>query len=75
MPQPHHLADEPPRTYRDAAGCTWSVHQVAEAALPWVHGPRCLLFGSEAAIRRVWHYPPDWRTLSDTELEALSWRV
>ena len=73
--RPIGVADERRRTFRDAAGCTWSVHEVAAGAVPWAHGPRCLLFGSETAIRRVWHYPPEWRTLSDAELETLSWRT
>jgi len=73
--RPLSLADERPRTFRDAAGCTWSAHEVAAGAVPWAHGPRCLLFGSETVVRRVWDYPPDWRALSDAELEALSWRA
>ena len=63
------------RTFSDAAGRPWTVHEVrAESAL-WARGPRCLVFASEAAIRRVWDYPEDWRRLSDAELEAQSWRV
>jgi hypothetical protein len=69
------LADERPRTFRDGVGCVWSVHEVSAGAVPWAHGTRCLLFGSEAAIRRVWHFPAEWRTLSDAQLEALSWGV
>ena len=69
------VTDERPRTYRDSDGCTWSVHEVAAGAVPWARGPRCLLFRSETAVRRVWHYPLDWRSLPDAELEALSWRV
>jgi hypothetical protein len=73
--RPLGVADDRPRTFRDAVGCAWSVHEVAAGEVPWAHGPRCLLFGAETAIRRVWHYPPDWRSLSDAEPEALSWGV
>jgi hypothetical protein len=37
-------------------------------------GLRCLVFASPEVIRRVWDYPPDWRTLPDSALLALSWR-
>ena len=63
------------RTFSDAAGRTWTVHEVLAESAPWARGPRCLLFASEVAIRRVWDYPEDWRLLSDAELEAQSWRV
>jgi hypothetical protein len=33
-----------------------------------------LIFASEAAVRRVRNFPADWRTLSDAELLALSWK-
>jgi hypothetical protein len=65
----------PPRTFHDREGCAWSVHEVAAGLVPWAKGPRCLLFGSESAIRRVWDYPAGWQALSDTELELLSWHV
>lgn len=67
--------DEQRCAFQDGAGCVWTVHEVATGAALWAKGPRCLLFGSESAIRRVWRYPPDWRTLSVAELETLSWRV
>ena len=34
-----------------------------------------LIFASDAAVRRVRDYPPDWFDLPDNELLALSWRV
>lgn len=33
-----------------------------------------LVFDSDGIVRRVREYPPDWRTLSDENLFALSWR-
>jgi hypothetical protein len=69
------LPDGPPRTFHDAVGNAWSVHEVPAGPVPWARGPHCLVFGSEVAIRRVWHYPADWRELPDAELEALSWQA
>lgn len=69
------LVDEQRCFFRDGAGCVWNVYEVAAGAVPWAKGRRCLLFDSESAIRRVWRYPPDWRTLSEAELETLSWCV
>lgn len=34
-----------------------------------------LVFESEGTVRRVRNYPPDWRSLSDDDLFALSWAV
>ena len=62
-----------PRRFIDRAFQEWTVHEVATGDVAWARGPRCLLFSSEGAIRRVWRYPPTWRALPDAELEALSW--
>jgi hypothetical protein len=51
----------------------WAVLEVDAAAVPGALGPRCLLFTRPHCIRRVWDYPPDWRTLDDAGLAALSW--
>jgi hypothetical protein len=32
-----------------------------------------LVFESDGAVRRVRHYPENWRALSDEALFALSW--
>ena len=52
----------------------WSAVEVDATAVPGAQGPRCLVFTRTDCIRRVWHYPPDWRTLGDAELAALSWQ-
>lgn len=31
----------------------------------------CLICETEAAIRRIWHYPADWHRLEDAKLMAL----
>ncbi len=64
-----------PRTFRVVDGATWCVREIAFVDVPWAQSPRCLLFQSETAIRRVWHYPADWRALPDAALEALSWQT
>lgn len=33
----------------------------------------CLIFYGPGQARRVFSYPPSWQSLSDTQLEALSW--
>ena len=51
----------------------WRVTERDARRDPGSRGDRCLVFECETAIRRVWVYPPAWRTLSAPELEALSW--
>jgi hypothetical protein len=66
---------EPPRRYYGRDGTRWTVREVEAGGEAWAHAPRCLVFESEGAIRRVWRYPADWLGLSDAELDALSWQV
>lgn len=62
--------------FKDSHGALWEVHEVrTSAASPWARGEKCLLFTCRHVIRRVWHYPADWRELSPPELEELSWQV
>ena len=62
------------RTFRDRAGQVWGVREVATAS-PWRRAEHCLVFSSEMAVRRVWTLPADWRSLTDAELERLSWTM
>jgi hypothetical protein len=56
-------------------GCLrWAVVEVDASAVPGAPGTRCLLFTRRECVRRVWDYPPDWRTLDAAGLAALSWR-
>ena len=66
---------EGPRAFADRAGVEWQVTEVPAAAVPSAKGPACLVFHSDAAIRRVWRYPANWRQLTDAELEVLSWET
>jgi hypothetical protein len=52
----------------------WSVVEVDARGVPGGRGVRCLVFTRDDCIRRVWDYPPDWRTWDAAALAALSWR-
>ena len=56
----------------DREGVLWRVVERATADLPGARGPCCLIFLSEAVVRRVWTYPSDWRQLTWPELVALT---
>lgn len=49
----------------DHEGASWRVVERATTDLPG-RGPCCLIFLSEAVVRRVWTYPSDWRQLTRT---------
>ena len=52
---------------------TWLVYELP--ALPFDRrNTPSLVFESKDVVRRVRNYPADWRTLSEDELFALSWR-
>ena len=57
-------------TFRDAGGALWWAHEVEGQALG-APGRMCLLLISGTKLRRVWSYPPDWRSLTATELLSL----
>jgi len=59
--------------YLDRHQVGWRVTERDARRDPGSRADRCLIFASEDAVRRVWTYPPTWRTMSDRELEALSW--
>lgn len=54
-----------------ADGVAWRVVEIASRHVPGARGPRCLLFLSDGLARRVWDFPPGWRTLPRPALEAL----
>jgi hypothetical protein len=58
------------KIFRDAAGVTWWVHEVAGEHLGTV-GATCLLVVSANELRRIWRFPADWRGLSPQELLRL----
>jgi hypothetical protein len=64
-------------SFTDSSGVRWSVsedgadesraHGSADAA----PGTAWLRFESEYEVRRLWHYPDDWRGLNPLQLESL----
>jgi hypothetical protein len=67
-------APRPIRQFVDRAERVWAVRQCdCGGRVPGARGDRCLVFEHDLAWRRVWQFPADWASLSDTELEQLSW--
>lgn len=62
------------RIFQDPDGARWRVYEQAFSDYDRRTGTS-LIFASEAAVRRVRDFPPDWTTLSDVELLALSWKA
>jgi hypothetical protein len=58
----------------DPDGVIWTVTEVDGAAVPGARGGACLVFSSDHAVRRVWHYPAHWRDLDTEALLATSWQ-
>jgi hypothetical protein len=68
------LVREAQRTARQLVmdGVPWLVYELP--ATPFDRrSSASLIFESDAAVRRVRTYPPDWRSLADDALLALSW--
>ncbi len=63
----------PSLVFIDKSGVDWRIYEMSRAQVPAPRGDACLVFESQAAIRRVWNYPNDWRSLTTEELAALSW--
>jgi hypothetical protein len=54
-------------------GEQWQVYELPHSALDRRSGT-CLIFESDAAVRRVRSYPENWRALSNDELAAIGRR-
>lgn len=39
--------------------------------VPGAQAEHCLIHETDGAMRRIWHFPPDWNTLEDAKLAAL----
>jgi hypothetical protein len=61
------------REVKDSTGMRWRVTEVSGQQVPGARGEACLVFESDTAIRRVWHYPSSWRDLPGADLIAVSW--
>jgi hypothetical protein len=65
-----------PVTFTDRDGVVWNVRQDGAddhrpIAADVSSGASWLRFESELEVRRLWHYPDDWRGLSPLQLESL----
>lgn len=60
-------------SYVDEDNVLWIVTERDADDVPGSRGPRCLVFSSSEALRRVWRYPAAWRDLLTPSLIALSW--
>jgi hypothetical protein len=63
-------------TFTDSDGVHWIVREdgadeARSVATVVPHGTTWLRFESELEVRRLWHYPDDWRGLSPMQLESL----
>ena len=60
-----------PIEFVDSGNVFWHVTERDARSDPGARGARCLIFSSNHAVRRVWKYPRDWRTLSHASLDEL----
>ena len=64
-------------SFTDSSGIGWSVKEDgadearAHGNADGGPGTAWLRFESEYEVRRLWHYPDDWRGLSPLQLESL----
>ena len=56
--------------FSDGVGNRWQVFE-----LECADGTPCLIFESNAAVRRIRVYPQNWNELPPEDLATLSWRV
>lgn len=57
--------------FMDAANVCWLVRERACHGDPGARGAYCLIFSCETAVRRVWVYPRDWKSMNAASLAAL----
>jgi len=63
--------------FTDSSGVRWSVREDGaddsrvHSGAEGVPGTAWLRFESEDEVRRLWHYPDDWRGLNPLQLESL----
>lgn len=43
----------------------WHIHEADSTSTPGAVSSRSLICESSAVVRRLWHFPMDWRALSD----------
>jgi hypothetical protein len=55
----------------DAHGREWHVFERSSGDVFPGPGRSSLIFDTEGLVRRLWHYPASWATLSDPDLLGL----
>ena len=50
----------------------WNVSERDATGVPGARAAMCLIFESQAAVRRSWSFPPNWREMEDSALWRLS---
>jgi hypothetical protein len=63
-------AEEYPHLVVDRDGVEWTVREVSTPQ-SWARAERCLVLNSRECVRRVWHYPADWRSMDADALLRL----
>jgi hypothetical protein len=63
-------------SFTDSSGVSWTVREDGADDSRSAHsdaqpGTSWLRFDSELEVRRLWHYPDDWRGLNPLQLETL----
>lgn len=63
-------------TFTDSQGAVWAVKEdgaddIRPSASEIAPGTTWLRFENDSEVRRLWHYPDDWRGLSPLQLESL----
>jgi hypothetical protein len=56
--------------FSDRTGRVWLAREI-DATVPGRARERCLVFEATGVMRRVWNYPPSWRTLPPEALATL----
>ena len=52
----------------ERTGARWTVRERDASQQPGARSDHYLCFDSSESRRRVWQYPPDWRSLPDDQL-------
>lgn len=58
-------------SFTDHRGTLWSISERDATNVPGSKGARCLICMADAAVRRLWEYPRNWRQLAKADLELL----
>jgi hypothetical protein len=60
------------RVVYDGDGVEWTVRELDATSMTRARHPTCLIFENHQVVRKLWHFPADWRTYGDAALLAMS---